>query len=271
MKAKSLLRAAAAAACSWPAVAGLVLAGSISLAGAALAQEQDAKGILKSMSDFMAKQQNLSLAFDSDIEIITPTIEKIQFTNSGEVTLSRPDKLRARRMSGYAEVELIFDGKAVSVFGKHLNSYASAEAPGTIDQLIDKLRNEMGVELPAADLLLSNSYEALTADVNEAKYVGHGVIDGVECHHLAFRTPETDWQIWVELGDRPMPRKYVITSKTMAAAPQYTLRIKRWNADASGGADAFAFSPPGDAKKVELGALSGIDELPESHPEGEAK
>jgi hypothetical protein len=143
--------------------------------------------------------------------------------------------------------------------------------PGTIDQLIDKLRHEMGVELPAADLLLSNSYEALTANVIEANYIGHGVIDGVDCHHLAFRTPETDWQIWIELGDRPMPRKYVITSKTMAAAPQYTLRIKSWNADASGDASAFSFSPPGDAKKVALGELKGIDELPEAHHEGVAQ
>jgi hypothetical protein len=268
VKARSLLRAAAGAACAWPAIAGLALAGSIALASAAMAQEQDAKAILKSMSDFMAKQQNLSLTFDSDIEIITPEIEKVQFTNSGELVLSQPDKLRARRMSGYAEVELVYDGKSLSVFAKHLNSYASADVPGTIDQLIEKLRHEMGVELPAADLLLSNAYEALTANVTEAKYIGHGVVDGVDSHHLAFRTPETDWQIWIELGDRPMPRKYVITSKTMAAAPQYTLRIKSWNADEAGDASAFAFSPPGDAKKVELGELRGIDELPEANPEG---
>ena len=271
MKARSLLRAAAGAAGAWPAIVGLALAGSLALASPALAQEQDAKAVLKSMSDFMATQQNLSLTFDSDIEVITPAIEKIQFTNSGELLLSQPDKLRVRRMSGYAEVELVYDGKSLSVIAKHLNTYASADVPGTIDQLIDKLRHEMGVELPAADLLLSNSYEALTANVSEAKYIGHGVIDGVDCHHLAFRTPETDWQIWIELGDRPMPRKYVITSKTMAAAPQYTLRIKSWNADASGDTSAFSFSPPGDAKKVALGEMRGIDELPEAHHEGVAQ
>jgi hypothetical protein len=271
MKAKSLSRAAAGAVFAWPAIIGLALAGSIALASTTLAQEQDAKAILKSMSDFMAKQQNLSLTFDSDIEVITADIEKVQFTNSGELVLSQPDKLRARRMSGYGEVELVYDGTSLSVFAKHLNSYATADVPGTIDQLIDKLRHEMSVELPAADLLLSNSYEALTANVNEAKYIGHGVINGVDCHHLAFRTPETDWQIWIELGDRPMPCKYVITSKTMAAAPQYTLRIKSWNADASGDASTFAFSPPGDAKKVALDELEGIDELPEAHHEGVAQ
>ena len=62
----------------------------------------------------------------------------------------------------------------------------------------------------------------------EAKHIGRGVIDGVECEHLAFRNFDTDWQLWVEVGDKPIPRKMVITSKTMNNAPQYTLRVKSW-------------------------------------------
>jgi len=50
--------------------------------------------------------------------------------------------------------------------------------------------------------------------------------------HLAFRGAETDWQIWIDIGARPVPRKYIITSKTLAGAPQYTLRIKDWKTDA---------------------------------------
>ena len=69
--------------------------------------------------------------------------------------------------------------------------------------------------------------------------IGKGVIDGVECDHLAFRNVETDWQIWIESGAKPIPRKYVITSKGIGEAPQYTLRIKDWKTDVA--ADAFAF------------------------------
>ena len=56
--------------------------------------------------------------------------------------------------------------------------------------------------------------------------MGRGVIDGIECEHLAFRNVDTDWQLWVEVGDPPIPRKMVITSKTTNSAPQYTLRVK---------------------------------------------
>ena len=58
-------------------------------------QGSDAKAILKAMSDYVSSQKTIELTFDSDIEVITPQLEKIQFTNSGEALLSRPDKLRA--------------------------------------------------------------------------------------------------------------------------------------------------------------------------------
>ena len=56
------------------------------------AQGSDAKAILKAMSDYVNSQKTIELTFDSDIEIITPQMEKIQFTNSGEVLLNRPNK-----------------------------------------------------------------------------------------------------------------------------------------------------------------------------------
>jgi hypothetical protein len=125
--------------------------------------------------------------------------------------------------------------------------------------------------MPGADLLLSSVYDELTAGVVDAKHIGQGVIDGVECEHLAFRSPDLDWQLWVEIGARPIPRKYVISSKHVAGAPQYTLRIKEWKTDVPVAADAFAFKPPADAKRVELVALTDIDEIPAGQVTGGKK
>ena len=57
----------------------------------------DARSILKVMSDYVISQKTIELTFDSDIEVIMPQLEKIQFTNSGSLQLSRPDKLHAHR------------------------------------------------------------------------------------------------------------------------------------------------------------------------------
>ena len=232
------------------------------------AQERDARAILKAMSDYVSSQQTIQLTFDSAIEVITPQLEKIQFTNSGGALLSRPDKLHTHRIGGYSDVELFFDGKTVSVFGKHTNSYAQFDGPATVDQLIEALRAGHGIAMPAADLLLTQSYDILVADVMEAKYIGHGVIDGRDCEHLAFRNHDTDWQLWVEVGERPIPRKLVITSKTINSAPQYSVRIKDWNTDVKAATEAFHFTPPAGARKLEPDELIELDELPQGAPAG---
>ena len=100
------------------------------------------------------------------------------------------------------------------------------------------------------------------AGVREAKHIGRGVIDGRQCEHLAFRNFDTDWQLWVEVGERPIPRKLVITSKTLNNAPQYNLRVKNWKTGVEPAADAFTFEPPAGAEKVSPDALVDLDELP---------
>ncbi len=227
------------------------------------AQAQDgARKILKAMSDYVAAQKVISLTYDSDIEVLTVELQKLQFTSSGQLLLSRPGHLRASRSGGYADVEFIMDGKTFTVHDRANGAFAQSAAAGTVDQVLGRLRDEYFVEAPGADLLLSNSYQALTENVIQATHIGHGVIDGVDCDHLAFRTADTDWQIWIEIGQRPIPRKYVITSKSTTAAPQYTLRIKEWKTDAAIAANTFTFTPPANAKKLDFKQLAEIDEVP---------
>ncbi len=232
-----------------------------SVAGAR-AQDEDAVKILKAMSDYVTSQKTISLKFDSAIEVITPELQKIQFNSSGALLLSRPNKLRASRVGGYADVEFVFDGKTFTVDDKDHKAYAQATSSSSIDQLVDKLRTEYAVEAPGADLLVSDVYKQMMADVLDAKHIGRAVIDGVECDHLAFRDHDTDWQIWIEVGSKPIPRKYVITSKIVAGAPQYTLLVHDWKTDVSPGADAFDFKAPAGSKKVAFKDLNDIDEVP---------
>ena len=249
----------------------IILVSFLLMSGAFVhAQQQNAAlNKLKAMSDYVGSQNTIKLTYYSDIEVITPELEKIQFSNSGGALLSRPNKLYAHRAGGYSEVELFFDGNTASVFAKSINEYAQFEGVNSLDELFDALRQGHGVALPAADLLLSQSYAVLIKDVMEAKYIGHGVIDGRECDHLAFRNFDTDWQLWIEIGPRPIPRKMVITSKTLNSAPQYTLRIKEWKADIKLSPDSFSFSPPAGAKKISADALIHFDELPQVSPPGE--
>jgi hypothetical protein len=229
----------------------------------AVADEAQAKDLFKAMSDYLAAQKTLSLDFNSMLEIVSKEGQKIGLASSGTISLSRPDKIRATRHGGFADVELVFDGKTVSLLGKNANIYGQVNAPGSIDDLVDTLRDKYHRPVPGADLLMSNVYDQLMPQVTEVKDLGSGVINGIECNHLAFRTPDVDWQIWIAQGDRPYPCLYVITSHKVAGDPQYSLEIRNWKTGSDVAADDFSFKPPADAKQGDLSKLVNTDELPD--------
>jgi hypothetical protein len=235
---------------------------------------QNAKKLLKRMSDYLAAQKNISLSYDSVFEVVSKDKQKLQLATSGTAVLNRPDKIRTTRKSGFSDTEMVYDGKILSILGKGQNAYIQTEAPGTIDTLIDQLRDKFHRQLPGADLLQSNVYDALMTDVTDVKDLGSGVINGTECDHLAFRAKETDWQIWIAQGPNPYPCRYVITSKGVDQAPQFTLEIRDWNAGAGAAASDFSFKPPAGAKRLDakdLQALKETSDLPENYRIGETQ
>jgi len=257
-------------------IGALATTGSVVVLAAAAcsdARADDSGALLKAMADYTAAQKSITASFDSDIEVLTPELQKIQFTSSGQLKMTRPDKFRVRRTGGYADVELVFDGKTVSLYGNNAKAYVQADIPGTVDHLIEAIQDKTGGALPGMDLLLSNVFDEMTSGVEESEHIGQGVVDGVECEHLAFRGYDTDWQIWIQVGAQPIPRKYVITSKTLAGAPQYTLRIKDWKTDPIADADAFTFNAPEGATKVGLDSdvMTEFDEIPPGTAAGAKK
>jgi hypothetical protein len=116
---------------------GMMLSAGMALAASANAQEPNK--LLKAMSDYMAAQTAISFDFDTNLEVVTRDHQKILLASSGAVVLKRPDKIRMTRVGGFANAEVIFDGKTLTVVGKNANEYAQVEIPGTLDHLVDAL------------------------------------------------------------------------------------------------------------------------------------
>jgi hypothetical protein len=235
---------------------------------------QNAQALLKRMSDYLAAQKSISLSYDSIFEVVSADHQKLQIATSGTVDLVRPNMVRTSRKTGFSDTEMTYDGTTLSFLGKGQNGYVQAEAPGTIDSLIDQLRDKFHRQLPAADLLQSGVYENLMTDVTDIKDLGSGVIGGVECDHLAFRAKDTDWQIWIAQGKDPYPCRYVITSKGVDQSPEFTMEVRDWKAGAAVPASAFSFTPPAGATRMDVNDLEKLkdtSDLPENYRIGAAK
>jgi hypothetical protein len=241
------------------AVVGMAGAASVSLSRA---DEADAKRLFKAMSDYLGAQKAISFDYDVNLELVSTQQQKIGLASSGTLTLNRPDKLHLTRTGGFANVEMVFDGKTLTLLGKNTNLYTQIEAPGTIDQLVDVLRDKYHRPVPGADMLISDPYKELMPEVKDVKDLGAGVIHGIECDHLAFRTNEVDWQIWIAQGARPYPCRYVITSKKVTGQPQYTLDIWAWKTGTEVASDGFKLAIPADAKKLTPDQVPELNDIP---------
>jgi hypothetical protein len=223
------------------------------------------------MSDYMSAQKNISFNYDTILEVVTKDKQRLALAGSGTLALTRPDKLRSTRASGFADLEMVFDGKTLTLLGKGKNIYTQVEVPGTLDHLLDTLRDKYNRPLPGADLFMSDPQDQLMAGVTDIKDLGSGVIGGTECDHLAFRKKEVDWQIWIAQGDKPYPCRYSITSKTITGSPQYSIQLSDFKSGDAAPADDFAFNNSTNAQKIDLKDLPNAEDLPSNFVRGKTK
>ena len=146
----------------------------------------------------------------------------------------------------------MYDGKTVTLLEGGSNYYSSVKAAPTIDKMLDELMKEHGFSPPLSDFLYDDPYNILMKNVHASIYIGLGDVNGVTCHHLAFVEKYIDWQIWIEDGKQKLPRKLVITYKTMPRAPQYIAVLSDWNFTKSFPDSLFRAEIPAKAVQVEF-------------------
>jgi hypothetical protein len=212
---------------------------------------KDADEILRSMSNFLAGTKEFSVSVDIGNEILTKEGEKLQFNSSGTLILQRPARFYINRQSRFGDAEMFFDGKTLTVYGKSMKAYFQQDVTGSTDDAFSVLGGSLGVVLPGTDLLAADPYTALTERVTSSGYYGTDYVQGVECHHLGFRADQVDWQLWVRTGDEPLPMKFVITTKWMTGAPQFSVQLSNWNLKPVLAADRFTFVAPAGTEKLQ--------------------
>jgi hypothetical protein len=232
----------------------------------------EAKKLLKAMSDYLAAQKAISFSYDSMLQVVTNSGQKLGLISSGNVTFSRPDKIRTARSGGFVDIETVFDGKTLTLLGKNANKYTQVDIPGTVDQLVDVLKDKYNLPLPAADLLMANSYDELMQGVYDAKDLGSGVSFGTECDSLAFRKDDVDFQIWIAQGEQPYPCRIVITSSQTPGAPEYSVQMWGWKSGDKVKPDDFTFNNSTNAEKIDVSELKGqLGDLPGNFVLGDGK
>lgn len=228
--------------------------------------DPEADRILKSMSTYLAATKAFSMNAGVALEVVTRNGQKLQLVSSETLLVQRPSRFRITVKGMVADAEFFFDGGTLTLYGRRPNVYIQRTVPGTIDDAIRAFEFETGIPATGADLLFADPYAVLSEGVESSAYIGTAFVNGIECHHLAFREDRFDWQLWVQAGDTPLPMRYVITSKLMVAAPQFELSLRDWNTSPqiTDPDRQFTFSAPEGATRVDAMPIEDIGDVQSS-------
>ena len=206
--------------------------------------------ILKRMTDYLDSLKQFSVHTQNTIEDMLDSGQRIDSDVSANVTVSRPNKLRAERQGELLDQAFYYDGKTLTLYNPSDRVYGTEPAPATIEDMLHYASDSLGLIIPAADLVYRNAYPPLMQGVTSAVVVGKAVINGVTCDHLAFSRPDVDFQVWVADGEQPLPCKYVVTDRSTPALISISTVMSDWNVAPAAADASFTFVPPEGAMAI---------------------
>lgn len=208
-----------------------------------------AMSALDQMGTYLRSLKDFQVTATVTSEDVLSDGEKLTYTHTTNVLASSQNKVRIETQGDQKSRLILYDGKKFTFFARRAGYYATVDAPPTIGELIDVASEKYGIDIPLLDLFLWGGPRASTKEITEASDFGPSDVGGITCEHYAFRQPGLDWQVWIQLGDHPLPKKLVLTTTTDDARPQHT-SVLTWNLAPSYNDATFVFDPPSDAQKI---------------------
>jgi hypothetical protein len=177
---------------------------------------------------------------------------RLRYSGELQSALRRPDGLRTDFRGDLDSSSAWYDGHTFTLFDPATGLYATTQAPGQIDTLLVMVHDSLGFSLPLADLYFSTPCLGFTANLEKGSYRGVESVGEARAHRLDMSQQDIDWQIWIEEGDRPLPRKMTITYKRLPGSPQFTAVISDWDFSPMLSEDFFTFRPPDGSSRIEF-------------------
>jgi len=218
----------------------------------ATAPEPDPRQILAKMCVFLKSQQQFTFKAEVADDQVYYGGKKLQYGMDMEIMVRRPDHLRVNAEGDLVNKQLFFNGKTITLYDRNQNVYGVMTVPADIEGALEKANRDFGLRVALTDLASPRLCELLTRRIHHALYVGLHKVRGVPCHHLSLDSEAAQMQVWVEAGDRPVPRKVVITHKLSTGSPQWSAYIYDWNFSPRLPDELFVFNPPQGAEKVKF-------------------
>lgn len=207
---------------------------------------------LQQTAEYLRAVSSFRLTAYSLYDLVEESGIKIKMGVAQDIVVQRPNRIYARLQREDLTVrQLWYDGSTVAVMAEGDNTYVQEPVPDTIDAMLDYITDRYNLSFPLSDLIRNDIGGGLEQYLISGVYLGERVIDGVLCHHLSFESQAADFQLWVQAGDQPLPRRMVINFVALPGEPEYLASLQTWELNPQIDPAQFAFVPPAGAERTE--------------------
>ena len=220
----------------------------------AVATTSDPAQMLGDMFDTLSKAHQFTFKATRRLDAALVIGGSVPESAQIDVSVARPQRIRARSVSEAGARVLYADGQNVSLTDETMKVYAITPLAGTIDEMVEALGNRYGFTPPLAEFILNDPEKKLGTQIQGSQYKGRETLNGVECERVTLTGEIADADVWIAISDR-LPRKFVATFKDREGSPQLTVDFSDWNLAATLDESTFVFDPPKDAEKIEMAPI----------------
>lgn len=209
-----------------------------------------AKAALNRMGAYLRSLPAFSVKVYSTTEDVLDNGQKIMTGNQVRYVVQPPNKMFVELSAdGDRHRFYYFDGTTFTVRGSANNYYASVPFAGTNAEMLTKIYEKFDIELPLQDLFRWGNPALETGQPYAGMYVGSAKVVDWDTDHYAFRQEGVDFQVWIEKGDKPLPRKLLIANLEDPTQPEY-VAVFNWDLAPTIAPDQFTYTPGPDSHKI---------------------
>jgi hypothetical protein len=201
----------------------------------------------------LAAAKAMSFTATSTYEKAARNGQPLYFTTLNLVTMQRPDRLRVITPGDGIPDEFYYDGKAIMAYVPSEDVVAVAEAPPTIDEMIDFAWHTAAIQFPFDDVIMSSPCAVFEENgMNSAFYVGQShVVGGTTTDMVAVAADNVQAELWIGADDH-LPRMVRVVYPHEPAHALYQTEYADWKLIDAADPGAFSSDKAAKARRIPL-------------------
>jgi hypothetical protein len=174
----------------------------------------------------------------------------LAYGTKSDVLLERPDKLRVITPVDGPPSEFYYDGKTMMAFAPVENLVAIADAPPSVDAMLETAYHSAAVYFPFDDVIVTDPYKDIAQDLRVAFYIGQSkIVGGTTTDIVAYDTGGVFIEAWIGTEDK-LPRMLRAIYANDPLQSRHVLLFSNWQLDPTVPAGAFSNAKAAGAKRI---------------------